>query len=85
VFEQVDQQEAGQRRKAKRRLHKILDTTVQGLTFHAPDWFLARTFSRKTHSTGMLAGQTTLDVFSDPAQREKLKAGARAETIRDMQ
>jgi hypothetical protein len=31
----------------------------------------------------MLAGQTTLDVFSDPAQREKLKAGARAETIRD--
>jgi hypothetical protein len=44
---------------------------------------LARTFSRETHSTAMLAGQTTLDVFSDSAQCEKLKAGARAETIRD--
>ena len=44
---------------------------------------LARTLSRETHSTAMLAGQTTLDVFSEYAKCEKLKAGDRAETIRD--
>lgn len=39
---------------------------------------LARTFSRKTYSRAMLAGQTTLDVFSDSAQCEKRKLGSRA-------